>query len=418
MKESVTREMIKMASELAMRAVTACASEYGFDAKEAIRNLGLEDVRVRSNDVVVVKEKRVRSKGIKTAFPLPFSGVHNADLCNGIRQNCGLYTQCPTPLKEGQHYCGACQIQANRNSNGKPDYGTMQDRMNIDIMEYTDPKGRPVTPYWKIMRKFSVSKEQVLEEAGKYGIAVHENHFEFPENPKKVSAKKEAVVKTSVAKKGRPKKDEKVVEIVGDQDDLFETLVAQANTSDDEEEEEEVVIKKVDKKAEKEAKRAQEKAEKEAKRAQEKAEKLAQEKAEKEAKRAQEKAEKLAQEKAEKEAKRAQEKAEKEAQEKANKEKSAKKAVATPEPAPETASAPVKDTVHRFEYKGTKYLKSKVTNIVYNTESDVVGKWDVERQEIIFNMDDSEEEQEDYEEDEEEESDAEEEAEDGEIVEE
>jgi flagellar biosynthesis GTPase FlhF len=399
MKESVTREMIKMASELAMRAVTACASEYGFDAKEAIRSLGLEELRVRSNDVVVVKEKRVRSKGIKTAFPLPFSGVHNADLCNGIRQNCGLYTQCPTPLKEGQHYCGACQIQANRNSNGKPDYGTMQDRMNIEIMEYTDPKGRPVTPYWKIMRKFSVSKEQVLEEAGKYGIAVDENHFEFPENPKKSATKKEAPVKTSVAKKGRPKKEEKVVEIVGDQDDLFETLVAQANTESDEEEEEEVVIKKVDKKAEKEAKRAQEKAEKEAKRAQEKAEKLAQEKAEKAAKRAQEKAEK-------------------EAQEKATKEKAAKKAVATPEPAPAPASAPVKDTVKRFEYKGTQYLKSKLTGIVYNTDSDVVGKWDAEREIIVFNMDDSEEEQEEYEEEEEQESDAEEETEDGEIVEE
>ena len=408
MKESVTREMIKMASELAMRAVTACASEYGFDAKEAIRNLGLEDVRVRSNDVVVVKEKRVRSKGIKTAFPLPFSGVHNNDLCNGIRQNCGLYTQCPTPLKEGQHYCGACQIQANRNSNGKPDYGTMEDRMNIEIMEYTDPKGRPVTPYWKIMRKFSVSKEQVLEEAGKYGIAVHENHFEFPENPKKSATKKEAPVKTSVAKKGRPKKEEKVVEIVGDQDDLFETLVAQANTSDDEEEEEEVVIKKVDKKAEKEAKRAQEKAEKEAKRAQEKAEKLAQEKAEK--------AEKEAQEKAEKAEKEAQAKAEKAAtKEKESKKaaKESKKAVVTPEPAP--ASAPVKDTVKRFEYKGTQYLKSKLTGIVYNTDSDVVGKWDAEREIIVFNMDDSEEEQEEYEEEEE---DEEEETEDGEIVEE
>jgi len=57
--------------------------------------------------------------------------------------------------------------------------------------------------------------------------------------------------------------------------------------------------------------------------------------------------------------------------------------------------------VKKFEYEGTKYLKSKKTGIVYNMEQDVVGKWDEASKKIIFDeaeSDDEEESEEEYEE--------------------
>jgi hypothetical protein len=52
--------------------------------------------------------------------------------------------------------------------------------------------------------------------------------------------------------------------------------------------------------------------------------------------------------------------------------------------------------VKKFEYKGTKYLKSS-NGVVYNMEQDEVGTWNEETKEIVFKAVDEEEEEEEYE---------------------
>ena len=400
--EHLSRQLLMTAQDLAHRCVYECASKYGFDGDEAVRMLNLTNVKVERK--VVKAARSVKVTVPKAAFPLPYSGEFVSSYCYALRQNNGLYTQC-TSLRKGEaEFCKSCATLMRKTGAEVPEYGTIQQRNAVGIFEFVDPKGRMPTAYTKVMKKYKISQEQVMEEAGKYNINIDENHFVETEGDSKrgrPSSKKEKEPKEKGAK-GRPKKEKKVLEIEGDDEDLFATLVAQANESD------EVVMpkKKVGKsEEEKEAERLakeQEKAERDAKLAAEKeAKKLAleQAKAEKEAKLAAEKAEKEMKLAAEKEAKKLaleQAKAEKEAKKQEKAQKPSKKAVANE---PEEDEEP--DVVKKIEFDGKKYLKSKKTGIVYdyaeyvqNGEQVVVGKWNENSNKIDFDA--AEEEEEEY----------------------
>ena len=414
--EQLSRQLVNTTQDVAIRCVNALAEKYNFDAEEAILMLGLNMIKLERKVVEKAKTvKTVKVVAVKSAFPLPYNGEFKAECCYALRQNNGLYTQCTGVRKGDAHFCKGCASQMQKTGAESPEYGTIQQRNAVDIMEYVDPKGRKPIAYTKVMKKYKIDEAQVLAEAGKLNITINPIHFVAPEaegkrgRPKAEKAPKEKGVK------GRPKKSKKVLQIEGEDEDLFAALVAEANDVEDEE----IVIagkKKAGKsdeekeaerlaaeqaKKEKEAKRLAEKAEKEAKLAAEKAEKEAKKKAEeaarlakKAAEEAEKQAKKAAAEKAktEKEAKLAAEKAEKEAK-KAAKSKKSDKAAAEPEEEAEP------DVVKRFEFEGKKYLKSKKTGIVYNYNQDVVGRYCENTQKIIFNKTDEEEEEEEYEED-------------------
>jgi len=398
-RESMLMEMSRVTCESVCKAIRECGRQYSFDAEEALRVLGVMNMSCE----IKKKEKKEKCVVLKASFPLPFNGEYDEKKCHALRQNNGLYTQCQIAVKDGKSYCKSCEVQVEKN--GHPDYGTIEERLACDVFEYKDPKGKKPVAYTKIMKKYKVSEEQVLAEAEKMKIKINPKHFEeIAEEPKKGRPKAEKEPKEKVEKaKGRPKKSKKVIEIEGEDEDLFASLIASANNEPEAEPE-------ADKKVEKEAKKAQEKAEKEAKKALEKAEKeakLAAEKAEKEAKLAAIKAEKeakLAAEKAEKEAKKAAEKAEKEAK-KAEKEakkepKTAKKKAVVEEEQQE------QEVVKKIEFEGKKYLKSKNSGIIYDyneytTNVEQVGVWKCKdaTNKIDFKEDeDDEEEEEEYDE--------------------
>ena len=422
------RQMLNAARELAQRAIMECGAKYNFDGEEAIRGLNLENVKIERRRPIV--EKKTREVIARPAFPLPYNGEFKESCCFALRQNNGLYTQCQAIRKGDARFCKGCQMVADKNS-GNPEYGTIQQRQAVSIFEFVDPKGRKPVHYTKVMKKYKVSPEQVLEEAGKFNIEVNPQHLEMIETEKRgrPASKKE---KNSEAKgpKGRPKKSKKVLEISGDNEvsDLFASMVLDATEESDDESAAPMipVAKKLvseEEKAVKEAKKAEEKAAKEAKKAEEKAEKeskLAAEKADKEAKKEAERLEReakkvaLEQEKAAKEAQRLKEKEEKEAKKKAIEEKKAakesKKQSVTHASAPEEEEGDRVDTV---KIDGKKYLVSPKTGIVYdysewkhNQEQVVLGKYNKETQKIEFNPaeesvssdSDSEEEAEEYEE--------------------
>ena len=411
MTEQLNNLMVKAGQDLAQRAVTACAEHYKFDAEEAIRFLSLENVKVerkesgksKKNDVLVKKVAVV-----KAAFPMPFNGEFKDACCYALRQNNGLYTQCQVVRKGENSFCKQCQVLADNGVDGIPEYGTIQQRMASGIFEYVDPKGRKPVSYTKVMKKYKLTQEQVEEEATKLNIVVDEGHFvaqsgEADAKRGRPSSQKEKAPKEEKQAKGRPKKAKKVIQIEGEDDDLFASLVADANNAEEEVKKSPEVLKKKgktdeEKEAERLAKEA-EKAEKEAKRLAEKAEKEAKLAAEK-AQAQQEKEAKLATLKAEKEAKLATLKAEKEAKlaaMKAEKElkkpsKSTKKAVTEDEEP---------DVVKKIDFEGKKYLKSKKTNIVYdyieytkNQEQVVVGHWNETTNKIDFSNTDEESEDE------------------------
>lgn len=403
--EQLNRLMVNAAQDLAQRSIKACAEHYNFDAEEALRLLGLINVKLARAKPIENKPKKEKVVVAKPAFPMPYNGEFNDACCFALRQNNGLYTQCQAVRKNGD-FCKQCQVLADK-TEGVPEYGTIQMRQAVGIFEYTDPKGRKPVAYTKVMKKYKITQEQALEEAGKFNININEEHFVVPEADKKKGRPKTEKAPKEKAAKGRPKKAKKVLQIEGEDEDLFAALVADANA----EAGEEVVIapkKKGKSDAEKEAERVAKEAEKEAKKlAAEKAKaekeaKLAAEKAEKEAKLAAEKIArelKKAKEEEEKLAKKAaaelakKEKEEKLAAEKAAKEaaKSKKPAAAAPKAAePEVEEEP--DVVKKIEFEGKKYLKSKKTGIIYdyneyvkNGEQVVVGKWNDAKNKIDFN---------------------------------
>jgi hypothetical protein len=288
-----------------------------------------------------------------------------------------------------------------------PEYGTIQQRMAVGISEYVDPKGRKPTAYFKIMKKYKLTEEQVKEEASKVSVVISSEHFVVPDDTKRGRPK----VEKEKGAKGRPKKTKKVLQIEGDDDDLFAALVAEANESEDEsvlpkkkaqksdeDKEAERLAKEVEK-AEKEVKRLAEKEARDAKLAQEKSDRDEKKKVEDEARAAKKKMEedtraaKKLTEEAAKEAKKL-------ALEQAKSDKDSKKkkvVVAEPESTQEAY------VVKKIEYEGKKYLKSKNTGVIYDyiaytkqEEQIVVGQWSDSQNKIIFNTS-GEESEEEYE---------------------
>jgi len=286
-----------------------------------------------------------------------------------------------------------------------PEYGTIEMRKAVGVFEYVDPKGRKPVAYTKVMKKYKLTQEQVMEEAKKLNMEILAEHFEVAEETKRGRPKTVEKETKEKGTRGRPKKSKKVIEIDGDTEDLFATVVANAN------EEVVEVVKSEDEEKLKKEKVAAEKAEK---LAAEKAEKLAKKEAERLAREEKKKAEE--EEKAAKKAAAEQAKKEKElAAEKAKKEKEAAKKAkeasktskkvekASPEEAGEK-QVDEPDVVKKIEFEGKKYLKSKKTGIIYdyeeyakNGEQVVVGKWNDNSNKIDFNAAEEEEDEEEYE---------------------
>jgi hypothetical protein len=221
--ENVNREISKMMKSV----VEALSSKYNFDGEEGFRMIcewsGLEVKRNKRS--VNKKEKR---EVVKSAFALPYNGELHGECCFGLRLNSGLYTQCPSLRPEDGAYCASCNKQATKNEHGLPDYGSIQTRSSkyLKDEEFVDPSGKKPVSYTKIMKKLKLTEEQVREEAAKHNMTLDPRHFVEAEKksgrPAKVVTEKEP---KELKAKGRPKKSKKVLELAGEEEDLFASLV-------------------------------------------------------------------------------------------------------------------------------------------------------------------------------------------------
>ena len=436
---NMTSKTMKAMEDMMTGAVRECvtylASEYSFDAEEALAKVSISCVTKKKASRAKKEPKEKKAKFVKPAMPLPFCNAVIEGRCGGICLNNRLYTQCLKPAGENG-LCAACNKQAAANEHGKPNYGLIYERIDND--EWTDPKGKAPVRYASVMLKQSIDKDAAVAEAAKFGWTIDEIQFEVEEKkPKKT------------AKRGRPAKT-KSVETGGAADDLIAQLVAQAQqeqggADEDEDEDEtktdepEVVVaqepevveepKPVKKVAKKPKKTAEEKeAEKQAKlkaKEEEKAAKLAFKEAEKQARLQAKEAEKQAKLQAKADAKAAKEAEKKALAEKKAAEKKAKEQVkekvevlekeltevatkAAEEIVQEMAALDVNDgelheeeeeeeeeatEVVKFEVEGKTYLKDN-EGVLYDMESqEAVGVWNEETKQIDEIDEDSDEEE-------------------------
>ena len=230
-KKSVIANLYNMNVNICKEKILECGKLYNFDGEEAVRRLLLENnvekvVKEKPVKEKVVKEKVVKEKPVKSAYPMPFNNEKNEECCSGIRQNHGLYTQCENKMSQTSKYCKSCDKQSKKNEDGKPDYGDIEDRLEVGIYDYRDRKGKGPTNYLKVLKKLKLNQEDALKEFSSQNKKILDCHLEC-EIQKRGRPKAEKPVKESTGKKGRPKKESKVIEVKSvETEDLFASLVA------------------------------------------------------------------------------------------------------------------------------------------------------------------------------------------------
>ena len=320
----------KLTKKVVREMIEECGRMYNFDSKEALIKFNLE------------KEK-VKVKVKKSNILLPFDGTKKEGCCNGVVKNHGLYTQC---TKKVDGFCKSCENQP---------YGNIDQRLNTGLYEYKDPKGKSPKNYLEVLKKKKISKEEIMSLLSRENLVVAEAHLvECPEKVKRGRPKKEKEPKESSGKKGRPKKEKKVVTMTNQEDDLFATLVAQAQAqaqvqvsvpvpvpieSQVESQVEKEVVKPNKTKEPKETTGKKGRPKKENKTVEVNSEAVANEVTSK---------------------------------------------VVVEEETP--------DVVKKFEFEGKSYYKSKKSGIIYNMDQEVVGKWNEESGKIDFEEEEEEEE--------------------------
>ena len=385
--ELLMKTLENAARKLAARCISEAASRHGFDADAEIQALGLENLSVTRKQMAKKsasekKEKKPREPK-KSNFPMPFFAENvNADGCQGLAYNRGLFTQCPkNRLDTGGDYCKGCQTEADKNASGCPDCGNVSARLATGLYEFKDPKGRSPISYVKLIKKLNLTLEQVSEETGKTGKTIPEEHLVVVEKkfargrPKKVNAVEtdDLSVVSDLFSKLSVEKKQDLEELVEEEEEVEEEeLESPVKTKKSKLSEDEKAEKKAALEAEKEAKKLA----------------LETEKAEKKAALEAEKAQKKEAEKAERQAKRDAEKTQK-------KEKKVDEKEKVDEP---VANPAEKVKVTRIQISGKSYLKT-TNNLLYNPETkEEVGIWDPDTKTIkpLPEEEDEEEQEEEY----------------------
>ncbi len=188
--------------------VNKLATEYNFNADEALNNLNIDAAKLLKKSVAkgTGSSRATREKKI----PRPFSCYEMPWIgCQALVNNHGLFTPCENKVSDDETYCTKCFAQTEKNSSGKPDHGTVDDR-NEQGTEFKTPKGKKPEPYTRAIEKMGID----INTAATY----IKNNFniDIPANDLVV------VPKSGRGRKAAPAKET----ASGDSDDIFSTVVA------------------------------------------------------------------------------------------------------------------------------------------------------------------------------------------------
>lgn len=133
---------------------------------------------------------------------LPFVGIVYDDQCKALRFYYGLHTQCPNKRpKKGGDYCAVCKKHVEKSIDQKPPFGNIDDRMATGILDYIDPKGKRTLPYYKVLKRMKITKEEALQAAKDQNIIIPDIHWDEQKPQQKPQQKK----------RGRPIKEVNII---------------------------------------------------------------------------------------------------------------------------------------------------------------------------------------------------------------
>jgi len=199
------------------------ASEYGFDANDALSKMGgMEVVKVQAKKTKKPKEESEKEE--KAACLLPYH-PRSEVYCQALRLDHSLYTQCSNKHLESGEYCKTCQKTVD--AKGSTPYGVVSERGERG--EYVDPKGKKEKSYGTVLKQQKIPVELARSEVQKHGIDVSDAEWEVKigqrGRPKGVgvSDTESSAGSKESKKRGRPKK---VVD-AEDGEDLIAALTRQ-----------------------------------------------------------------------------------------------------------------------------------------------------------------------------------------------
>jgi hypothetical protein len=230
------KHILCMTREYALSVLSAASEKYGFDYTDAVSALMCDKTDlVRASKSSNKKEKACAVKKPRTI--LPWCGDVSPDCCKALKLNHNLFTQCTNSPTNGE-FCKTCNNHAEKND-GKPTYGTVEDRMNVGRMEYA-VGDKKVVRYSRVMDKLNITREKAEEAAKEAGVVIQEDQFK-EEIIRKGRPKKETSVSDteSESSENKPKKQKKNTKVVKSttSDDLIAALVSQQGADESKEEE-------------------------------------------------------------------------------------------------------------------------------------------------------------------------------------
>lgn len=170
---------------------------------------------------------------------LPYCGAQEG--CKNLKYSGGLYNQCCKSTEKD--YCKVCQIEVN---NGGCKYGNIEDREKVAFGKFVAKTGKEEIDYNKYMKSHGYSKEMVIEAAELRGLKLPENLFETKKKSKEEKRNVEVSDTSSEASeptkrgRGRPKKEDKQVEVTKDEDEVKDEELKEESGDDDSDDEIEV----------------------------------------------------------------------------------------------------------------------------------------------------------------------------------
>jgi hypothetical protein len=209
------------------------ASEYGFDANEALSKIGGDVIKSQGKKPKKPNSEEEKKPKAKCVLPYRYLGEC---YCQALRLDHCLYTQCSNKHLDSGEYCKTCQKTVD--TNGSAPYGTVSNRGPRG--SYIDPSGKKEKSYGTVLKQRGIDLDLAKSEVAKFEIDVADEEWEVKVG-KRGRPKGVAVSDTESSngtsketkKRGRPKKA--VVENGGE--DLIAALARQAMETSDHEEE-------------------------------------------------------------------------------------------------------------------------------------------------------------------------------------
>jgi hypothetical protein len=145
----------------------------------------VSDITVAMDDMAISEEadaQRSEKPAKQSVAPIPWTGQANATLCQAIKTNHSLFTQCTKSPIAGE-FCAACDKAFAKK--GSHMNGTVTDRMAVAANDYVSPTGKKVVSYGKVLATMGISKEDAVAHLATQGIVLDDEQYIVPEKAKK-----------------------------------------------------------------------------------------------------------------------------------------------------------------------------------------------------------------------------------------